>query len=104
MVANKILSKNGGDLYCLIGGGTDFTPGGWPVPPKPKPRFVMTLGNIRGWAISAVLDPFGVSQLLGEPDREALRKVTRSIEEGRVAIGEYEPLAREAMGRLIGSA
>ena len=21
----KILSKNGGDLYCLIGGGTDFT-------------------------------------------------------------------------------
>ena len=64
----------------------------------------MTLGNIRGWAISAVLDPFGVSQLLGEPDREALRKVTRSIEEGRVAIGEYEPLAREAMGRLIGSA
>ena len=43
-------------------------------------------------SMSAAIDEanaFGVSRLLGEPDSEALRKVTRSIEEGRVAIGEY---------------
>ena len=33
----KIYSKNGGDLYCDVGGGTTFAAGGWPAPPQPPP-------------------------------------------------------------------